>query len=154
MQGMIAHHAQALVMTDMVPSHTDSEDLHRLAERIEVTQRTEIRRMQRWLEQRGEAVRDPDAAGPGRHPMHMPGMLSEEQMARLAQATGRRFDRLFLEYMIQHHRGALVMVDELFATERGGQEPEIYLFASDVDADQRAEIARMERMLNTLERGS
>jgi uncharacterized protein (DUF305 family) len=77
----------------------------------------------------------------------MPGMLTAEQMDRLAHATGAEFDRLFLEGMLRHHDGALVMVKELFDTPGAGQDPEIFTFASDVDADQRAEIARMGAML-------
>ena len=77
----------------------------------------------------------------------MPGMLTPEQMAQLAAAKGPEFDRLFLEGMIRHHRGAITMVEELFATPRAGQDSEIYAFASDVDADQRMEIDRMGAML-------
>ena len=77
----------------------------------------------------------------------MPGMLSVEQMHQLATASGEDFDRLFLEYMIQHHEGAITMVDVLFNTDGAGQESEIFQFASHVDADQRAEIARMNSML-------
>jgi uncharacterized protein (DUF305 family) len=80
----------------------------------------------------------------------MPGMLTEEEMARLAEGKGAEFDRLFLEGMIKHHGGALTMVDELFATAGAGQEVEIFSFASDVDADQRMEIDRMGAMLNAM----
>ena len=73
----------------------------------------------------------------------MPGMLSPEEMSRLADAKGVEFDRLFLEGMIKHHSGALTMVEQLFATPGAGQESEIFAFASDVDADQRMEIDRM-----------
>jgi uncharacterized protein (DUF305 family) len=95
---------------------------------------------------------------PGPHAMHMhgatlmPGMLTEEEMARLAGAKGTEFDRLFLEGMIKHHGGALTMVDELFATAGAGQEVEIFSFASDVDADQRMEIDRMGAMLRELQK--
>jgi uncharacterized protein (DUF305 family) len=74
-------------------------------------------------------------------------MLTPEEMHRLEAAMGTEFDRLFLESMIRHHDGALTMVNDLFATEGAGQEPEIFAFASDVDADQRAEIDRMSTML-------
>ena len=107
--------------------------------------------MQRWLTRRGEPLPDPHA-----HHMHgaalMPGMLTAEEMARLAAAKGAAFDRLFLEGMIQHHEGALTMVKDLFATPGAGQEPEIFAFASDVEADQRMEIARMGAMLKELEK--
>jgi uncharacterized protein (DUF305 family) len=124
-----------------------------LAERIEQTQLNEIERMTRWLRDRGEAAPDEDAyrgnAGGG-HAGHMPGMLTAEEMARLVAADGVAFDRLFLEYMIRHHEGALTMVAELQAA-GGGLEAEIFRFAADVDADQRAEITRMQSMLTGLQ---
>ena len=143
LQGMIAHHAQALVMTELVPARTENESLRRLAGRIEVSQKDEIALMDGWLERRGET-------GPEGHhhaPL-MPGMLTEEELARLAAATGDEFDPLFLEFMIRHHEGALVMVADLFAS-GGGEEAEIFQLASHVDADQRAEVARMRDMLNS-----
>ena len=146
MQGMIHHHAQALDMTALVPERTSRDDMRKLAQRIEVSQADEIRMMQRWLEVRGQEA-------PGLHAHHapgaplMPGMLTPEEMARLAAAKGTEFDRLFLEGMIRHHGGALTMVHELFATPGAGQESEVFAFASDVDADQRMEIDRMRGML-------
>jgi uncharacterized protein (DUF305 family) len=146
MQGMIGHHAQALEMTELLKTRSTDPDMRKLALRIELSQADEIRMMQEWLRVRGEALPDPHA-----HHMHgatlMPGMLTEEQMTRLAGTNGREFDRLFLELMISHHDGALVMVKELFETPGAGQESEIFAFASDVDADQRMEIARMGAML-------
>jgi uncharacterized protein (DUF305 family) len=148
MQGMIGHHAQALEMTALVPSRTTRQDLKTLAIRIDVSQADEIKMMERWLQARGQTV-------PGPHAMHMhgatlmPGMLTPEQMSALAAAKGAAFDRLFLEGMIQHHGGALTMVHDLFATPGAGQEADIFGFASDVDADQRAEIDRMRSMLAT-----
>lgn len=144
MQGMIPHHAQALDMTGLVPERTENQNLRRLAQRIEISQRDEIARMRRWLETRGEAV-----PGEHHHGPLMPGMLTEGEMAQLSAARGVEFDRLFLELMIHHHEGALVMVDDLFTTDGAGQEAEIFLFASHVDGDQRAEIARMRSMLNS-----
>lgn len=154
-QGMIAHHAQALVMTELVPASTETRDIRVLARRIDATQSTEIDWMRRWLEARGEAVPQA-AADPHAYGEHagMPGMLTDAEMERLAAASGAAFDRLFLELMISHHRGALTMVVNLMASEGGGLEPELFRFASDVDADQRAEIARMENLLTALERGS
>jgi len=146
MQGMIGHHAQALEMAALLPSRTSREAMTLLARRIEVSQADEIAMMQDWLKRRGEPLPDPHA-----HHAHgaalMPGMLTPEEMGRLANAKGVAFDRLFLEFMIKHHEGALVMVKELFATPRAGQEAEIFAFASDVDADQRMEIDRMGAML-------
>ncbi len=151
MQGMIGHHAQALVMTDLVAARTDNAELRKLALRIEVSQRDEIALMRTWLTRRGETAPDPLAhaghdAAHAAH-AHMPGMLSDAQLAELRAANGTEFERLFLQFMVQHHEGALVMVRDLFASERGGQETEIFQFASDVDADQQMEIARMRRML-------
>jgi uncharacterized protein (DUF305 family) len=146
MQGMIGHHAQAIEMTALLASRSTDDDMRKLATRIEVSQADEIKMMQRWLEARGQEV-------PGPHAMHMhgatlmPGMLTPDEMARLAQAKGADFDRLFLEGMIKHHGGALVMVKDLFATAGAGQEGDVFAFASDVDADQRMEIERMSAML-------
>lgn len=146
MQGMIGHHAQALEMTALLKTRTDSDDMRKLAYRIELSQADEIKMMQEWLTRRGQTLPDPHA-----HHAHgatlMPGMLTQDEMARLAAAKGAGFDQLFLEYMIKHHAGALVMVEELFSQPGAGQEPEMSAFASDVDADQRMEIDRMRAML-------
>jgi len=151
MQGMITHHAQAIEMTKLLDTRTKSPDMRKLAERIAVSQADEIKMMQRWLLDRGQGV-----PGPPLVHMHdgmlMPGMLTPEEMARLAAAGGPEFDRLFLTGMIKHHGGALTMVHDLFATPGAGQESEIFAFASDVDADQRMEIERMAAMLKELEK--
>jgi uncharacterized protein (DUF305 family) len=149
MQGMIGHHAQALEMTDLLLSRSRREDMRLLARRIEVSQADEIKMMQDWLKSRGQDV-------PGEHAHHapgaplMPGMLTVEEMGRLSAAQGAEFDRLFLEFMIKHHEGALIMVEQLFATAGAGQEAEIFAFAADVDADQRMEIERMGAMLKEI----
>ena len=140
MQHMIAHHAQALEMTRLVPERTTRQDIRMIAERIEVSQRDEIAAMERWLRARGQEV--PGHAHGDAH-AGMPGMATDAEMAQLAAARGDAFDRLFLRYMIRHHEGALVMVRELFASPGAGQEGEIFGLASEVEADQRSEIARM-----------
>ncbi len=151
MQGMIGHHAQAIEMTTLLASRTASESMRKLALRIEVSQADEIEMMKRWLAARGQEV-------PGPHAHHMdgaalmPGMLTAEEMDRLAAARGAAFDRLFLEDMIKHHEGALIMVTELFSTPGAGQESEIFAFATDVDADQRMEIDRMRTILKELQK--
>ena len=150
MQGMIGHHAQAIEMTDLLETRSASDAMKKLAARIEVSQADEIRMMQEWLRQRNAPV-------PNEHAHHaggalMPGMLTAEQMGRLAAASGPAFDRLFLEFMISHHQGALVMVRELFAKPGAAQNAEIFAFATDVVADQRMEITRMTAMLKELER--
>ena len=146
MQGMIGHHAQALEMAALVPERTMRDDMQLLAKRIDVSQADEIRMMQRWLETRGQQVPGPHAHHSAGAPL-MPGMLSAEEMTRLAAAKGDGFDRLFLELMIKHHEGALTMVKELYTTAGAGQESDIHAFASDVDADQRMEIDRMRGMI-------
>jgi uncharacterized protein (DUF305 family) len=146
MQGMIGHHQQALEMTELLKTRTASDDMRKLAHRIELSQADEIKMMQEWLTRRGQTLPDPHAHHRGG--ALMPGMLTADDMARLAAAKGPEFDRLFLEYMIKHHAGALVMVEELLAQPGGGQESEINAFASDVDADQRMEIDRMRALLD------
>lgn len=151
MQNMIGHHAQAMEMTALLASRTASADMRKLALRIDVSQTDEITMMRDWLQARGVA-----SAGEHAHHVpagtHMPGMLSSREMERLAASTGIEFDRLFLELMIKHHEGALVMVKELFSTPGAGQDSEIFAFASDVDADQRMEIDRMRAMLKELQK--
>jgi uncharacterized protein (DUF305 family) len=149
MQGMIGHHQQAVEMVALIPTHSSREDMQLLGHRIDLSQADEIKMMRRWLEVRHQEI-------PGEHAMHMhgatlmPGMLTPEEMERLAAAKGVEFDRLFLEGMMKHHGGAITMVNELFATPGAGQEVEIFAFASDVDADQRMEIDRMGAMLNAI----
>jgi len=148
MQGMIGHHAQAVELTDLLATRTESEDMRKLAQRIAVSQTDEIKMMEEWLKRRGEPLPDPHAHHHGGK--LMPGMLTADEMSRLAEAKGESFDRLFLEFMIKHHEGALAMVQQLFATAGAGQEPEMFAFANDVDADQRSEIDRMRIMLDKL----
>jgi uncharacterized protein (DUF305 family) len=153
MSGMIHHHAQALVMAGWSASHGASPSLRTLSERITVSQTDEIRMMQQWLREHGESVPEPSPTGQRmmmggvQHDMLMPGMLTPEQMQQLDRARGSEFDRLFLTFMIQHHEGALKMVQELFATHGGGIDDFVYKFASDTFADQGSEIDRMQRML-------
>lgn len=157
MRAMIPHHAQALVMAEMVPDRTDRREVRLAAERIESSQATEIAMMRRWLESRGEEVPPASAGrqqgggdhGHGHAGAH--GMASPEELARLEATRDDAFDRLFLELMIRHHEGALRMTRELLAVEGAAREPELFQFASHVDADQRAEIARLRRLLNALD---
>lgn len=152
MAGMIAHHEQALVMTDMVDARTEARDIKLLALRIALSQTDEITLMKTWLRQRNEPV-----PGEGEHAGHemmdhgdhglMPGMLTKDELAQMRAASGVAFEKLFLELMIKHHEGAVFMVAELFGSQGGGQQSEIYSFASDVEADQQMEITRMRRML-------
>jgi uncharacterized protein (DUF305 family) len=164
MQGMIGHHAQALAMTALIPTRSSRQDIRMLGQRITVSQKDEIAMMQQWLRDRHQQVPARDAQ-PGRQTMAgnsmnmpgmamsdtlMPGMLTSEQLAELAKTNGDEFDKLFLADMIRHHEGALVMVKSLLGTTGSGQEAEVFRFASEVDTDQRAEIARMNALLDTL----
>jgi uncharacterized protein (DUF305 family) len=147
MRHMIVHHMQAVEMTGLVTERTTSPDIRLLAERIEASQEDELRMMRRWLTERGEALPDEHAHHMPHAHHEMPGMLGPEEMAVLRAARGADFDRLFLQGMIKHHEGALIMVEQLFAIDGAGQETEMFQFASHVDSDQRMEIARMQRML-------
>ena len=131
---------------ELLATRTQSEDMKRLALRISLSQADEIKLMRHWLEVRGQEAPNEHAHHLPGAPM-MPGMLTPEEMNRLAAVKGADFDRLFLEGMIKHHAGALTMVQELFATPGAGQDSEVFAFASDVEADQRMEIDRMGAML-------
>lgn len=175
--GMIGHHAQALIMSDLAPTNGASPQVQTLAARIINAQKDEIALMQQWLRDRGQPVpmvridglnltiemsapegqmnhnehnEHNEHAG---HDMHageahmMPGMLTQEQLEELAAAFGPEFDRLFLTGMIAHHGGAVTMVTDLFAVDGTGQDEAVFKLASDVQVDQLTEIARMELML-------
>jgi uncharacterized protein (DUF305 family) len=157
MQGMIMHHEQAVEMTALINERTTNKELRLLGARISHSQAEEMKYMERWLKLRGESTSMPapsmehtpgmDMSKHHHHQMLMPGMLTQEQMDALKKAKGAEFDRLFLSGMIQHHKGALVMVDELFNTAGAGQDTELFNFATEVDNGQRAEIRVMETML-------
>jgi uncharacterized protein (DUF305 family) len=148
MSGMIYHHTQALLIAGWAPTHGASADVRTLCERIINAQKDEIRIMGTWLADRHEPVPHPEPE----HMMHgmsdhtMPGMLSAEQLAQLDRARGEDFDETFLRFMIQHHEGAITMVNDLFAKGAGEENP-VYKIASGVFADQTTEIERMQRML-------
>lgn len=155
MKGMISHHAQAIAMSALVPSRTSRKDMHLLAERIDVSQKDEIAMMQRWLGEHGidTVAWSGDQAHhdmPGVSMPSMPGMLTPRQMADLAALKASAFERRFLESMIHHHEGALTMVAQLTSQRNAAQDPQVFSFASDVDADQRAEIARMRHLLEAM----
>lgn len=154
---MIGHHAQAVHIARWAPTHGASPALQRLAERIVVGQQDEIAIMERWLRNRGETVPAPDSSHnmAGGHAdmsghAHMPGMLTNAQLAALDDTRGPAFDRLFLTLMIEHHEGAVQMVDELFASQGAGEEDTVFRLASDIQAEQITEIRRMQQMLEQL----
>jgi uncharacterized protein (DUF305 family) len=150
MSAMIGHHSQALLMAQWAPTHGAGSSIRTLAERIINGQQDEIVTMQRWLGDRRKPVPEYGRmdAGTGHHGhTSMPGMLTADQLRQLDQARGSEFDRLFLTFMIQHHKGAVGMVEKLFATPGAARDETVFKFANDVSVDQRTEVARMERML-------
>jgi uncharacterized protein (DUF305 family) len=162
MTSMIGHHAQAIVMARMAPTHGASDALQRLTARVVNAQQDEIAIMQQWLRERGQHVPQVDSTGTvthgtaagghqhGQHHQHhqqMPGMLTEAQMKQLDAAQGKEFDRLFLTFMIQHHQGAVAMVKELFGSQGAALDDTVFKIASDINVDQTTEIARMQKML-------
>ena len=156
MTGMISHHSQALVMAVLIPDRTTNPAIRTLGGRIINAQRDEIGLMQQWLRIRGLPVPRPDSAGAMAHDMHgahhglMPGMLTPEQLQQLGQARAAAFDRLFLTLMIQHHNGAVTMVDSLISSPGSAQEETVFRLASGVRVDQVTEIDRMRLMLQAL----
>jgi uncharacterized protein (DUF305 family) len=154
MSNMIGHHAQAIQMARWAETHGASSQLQVLAGRIINAQRDEIALMQQWLRERQQTV--PEVSETGMmvghegHAMHMPGMLTKEQMAQLDQARGKEFDRLFLTFMIKHHQGAVTMVKELVGSQGAALDDTVFKLASDISADQTTEIDRMQQMLADL----
>ncbi len=164
MSGMIHHHAQAITISRWAPAHGASASVQRLTARIINAQSDEITIMQTWLKDRNQPPPQVDSAGNvtlnhaghqmAGHDMSsmsgmpmMPGMLTDAQLKELDAARGTEFDRLFLTYMIQHHRGAVAMVKTLFAAQGAGQDETVFKFANDVEVDQSTEIRRMLTMM-------
>ncbi|MEX2345602.1 MAG: DUF305 domain-containing protein [Balneolaceae bacterium] len=158
MNGMIGHHAQALIMSELAPVNGADPVIQTLAARIINAQKDEIETMQQWLRDRGQPVPEIHIDGlnlmihgEGSHHsghMNMPGMLSQDQLEELRNAQGSDFDRLFLTYMIEHHQGAVIMVKNLFSTDGAATEEEAFRLASDIQVDQITEIERMKLMLS------
>lgn len=146
MQGMIAHHAQAIAMSKIAYANNANPKLKFFATKIDQSQRAEIVQMQGWLIDHGQTA--PDTMS-WQH-MQMTGMLTPAEMKELESAKGPDFDKKYLTYMIKHHEGAIQMVKDLFATPLSGQETNINVFANDVEQVQTAEIAAMHQMLADL----
>ena len=154
--GMISHHAQALVMARLAPTHGASPSVQTLCARIINAQKDEIATMQQWLRDRERPVPEVLADGTiptmrgADGPMLMPGMLTPEQLLELENARGSEFDRAFLTLMIQHHQGAVTKVHELYAQDGAAQGDLVFKLSSDIQVDQITEIDRMELMLEAL----
>lgn len=158
MTGMISHHAQALVMAALAPSHGASAEMRILTSRIINAQTDEISFMQAWLRDRRQHVPEVEIDGlaltiDGGPAPRMHGMLSDAQLSELAEAHGVEWDRVFLTYMIQHHEGAVMMVSDLFATDGAANDDIAFKVASDIQVDQRTEIRRMRGMLGAIAGG-
>jgi uncharacterized protein (DUF305 family) len=162
MQGMIMHHSQAVKMTDLLRVRSHNKGLLELGKRISISQTDEMIYMKQWLGDRGAPVSmeqsrmhymsgmkvsDPMGQMNTKSIPLMPGMLTPQQMMALEQARDAAFDHLFLTGMIQHHTGALIMVQDLFDTPGAGQDAVLFDFATDIDNTQRAEINIMRSML-------
>ena len=150
LSGMIPHHTQAILISSWAPSHEANPEIRRLTERIVVGQSDDLVLMKQWLTDRGKPI---PATGGHDHASHMPGMLTAEQMAQLDAARGTTFDRLFLTFMIQHHQGALLMVNKLFGSSGAANDDFVYKMGSDIHAEQETEIERMKLMLASLPSG-
>ncbi len=146
MQGMIAHHAQAVVMSRLADSHGANAQVLKLSKKIDQSQIPEIQIMQKWLERNNQFA--PDTAS--WHHVRMEGMLTDEQLTQLENSKGVDFDRAYLTFMIMHHAGALKMVDDLFMTPRAGQEVDVSVFANDVVTAQTSEIGIMRGLMAKL----
>ncbi|HKW47023.1 MAG TPA: DUF305 domain-containing protein [Gemmatimonadaceae bacterium] len=146
MQGMIAHHSQAIVMSRMAESHGANPQVLKLSNKIDQSQVPEIRIMQNWLTRNKQFAPDTSSW----HNVTMPGMLTSAQFKDLDAARGNAFDRLYLRLMIQHHAGALKMVDDLFNASLAGQEVDVNVFANDVVTAQTTEIGIMQRLFTQL----
>ena len=150
MQGMIIHHHQAMVMSDMAEDRTNSNPVLDLAGRIKVTQDDEIDFMQNWLRDRGENAPNPEKQNDMHAHHNMSGMATPEELEELRKNKSTNFDRLFLKLMINHHDGAIKMVDKLRKQRGSAYDPILNEFASDVVNDQAVEIERMNYLLVTL----
>jgi uncharacterized protein (DUF305 family) len=146
MQGMIAHHAQAIVMSHMAEKNGANPQVLKLSRKIDQSQVPEIILMQDWLRRNNQFA--PDTAS--WHNMRMDGMLTDDELKEMNNAKGVDFDRLFLVGMIKHHAGAIKMVDDLFKSPGAGQEVDANVFANDVVTAQTAEIGIMRRLLSQL----
>lgn len=141
---MIPHHQQAVQMAKMAKVHAGSTDVKQLADDIEAAQGPEIEKMTGWLEAWGEDA--PSGSMSGMSHDDMPGMMSDADMTKLGQATGGRFDQMWLKGMITHHEGAVKMADTEIAN---GKNADAIDLAKTIKTAQTKEIARMKTMLGS-----
>lgn len=149
LQGMIVHHYQAFLMSEMAPSRTNNQTILDLAGRIDASQIDEIDFMENWLAERGKSIPDPTLMGHSHHHKMM-GMATPEQMNKLEASNSTDFDRLYLNLMIRHHDGAIDMVDRLNEFPGSAYDPQLYEFVTDLENDQAVEIERMNGILISL----
>ncbi|MCH2651618.1 MAG: DUF305 domain-containing protein [Gammaproteobacteria bacterium] len=149
LQGMIVHHYQAFLMSEMAPSRTNNQTILDLAGRIDASQIDEIDFMENWLTERGKSIPDPTLMGHSHHHKMM-GMATPEQMNKLEASNSTDFDRLYLNLMIRHHDGAIDMVDRLNEFPGSAYDPQLYEFVTDLENDQAVEIERMNGILISL----
>ncbi len=145
---MIVHHEQALVLSRLVPSRTNTNNLIDLASRIDSSQEDEILFMNSWLEERGENTMEHNHHDSKM--MKMSGMASDKEIETLKNLNGFEFDKLFLKLMISHHDGAIKMVDDLRGQAGTAYDPVLNEFISDLSNDQAIEIERMNNLLINL----
>ena len=148
MQGMIVHHQQAVDMTALIADRTNTAEILALGGRIQSSQKDEMNFMTEWLSEKGQPVAM-EGMGHAAH-MGMMGMATPAQMSQLADARGTAFDRLFLELMVRHHKGAVDMVDDLIDQPGTASDPVFLQFTDDVKNDQSTEIERMNAILASL----
>ena len=146
MQGMIIHHYQAFLMSEMATSRTNNQTILDLAGRIDISQQDEISFMENWLLDMSQTVPDPSKSNQMHHHKMM-GMATPEQMQQLSQSDSTDFDRMYLNLMIKHHEGAIDMVDRLNEYPGSAYDPQLYEFVSDLTNDQAVEIERMNGIL-------
>jgi uncharacterized protein (DUF305 family) len=147
MQEMIIHHQQALEMSILASDRTNNESVLDLAERIKVSQDDEMLFMSDWLIERSKTAPDLEHKHHHHTGHNMMGMATSDQMRELRSSKGTEFDRLYLTLMIQHHDGAVKMVEHLRDQPGSAYDASLDEFVSDVENDQAAEIERMNGLL-------
>jgi uncharacterized protein (DUF305 family) len=141
-QMMIPHHEQAVEMSELAETRASDKEVKELAAKIKAAQDPEIRTLKGWLDKWGKP-----ASSHGGMDHGMPGMMTEEDMKKLADVKGKAFDRMFAELMIAHHNGAIDMArTEL----RSGANAEAKEMAKAIESSQQAEVAQMRKLLERL----